>query len=248
MSRRKDPLSRLRDANPLPAEEAPTPDSAQAKALLERIIAAPTDSAPAKGRAPRLRRWVLIPVVLAALAAASYGLFRHVRHPLLVTCYQRASLGANRAILPADGGDPIGACRALWRPGARFNPSDRSPAPSLAACVLPGGALGVFPAAPGADTCAGLGLARPTANPNEQQRDRALVALEDALADRFLTNCVGRDQAISFVRQQLARYRLEDWRVVASRPFTASEPCASVAYDVAHRTIRLIPVSDSTPP
>jgi hypothetical protein len=248
MSPPRNPVDRLRESNPVPLEEAPSPDSPQARALLERIIGIPRQARPAKRWISRQRLWVLVPAALLAAAGATYGLVRSVRQPLVVACYQEPNLQADRAVVPATGGNPVDACGVLWRPGGKFNPSGHGPVPPLTPCVLDSGATGVFPSVPGSDTCSGLGLARPRGSPNEQSENQRVLAVQDALATEFLSSCDGGEQAMAFVRQQLMRYGLQGWRVVARMPFTEREPCASVAFDLPHRTISLVPVSNSISP
>jgi hypothetical protein len=248
MSRPRDPWDRLREANPVPWEEAPSPDSPQARALLERIIATPPEVRPARRRIARRRLWVLVPVALLAAAGASYGLVRSVRQPLIIACYQQPGLRSDRAVVPATGGNPVAACGLLWRPGGKFNPTGQGSVPPLTACVLESGATGVFPSLPGSDTCSALGLARPGGRPSEQGENQRVLELQDALATEFLSRCDGSEQAMDVVQQQLMRYGLQGWRVVARMPFTEREPCASVAFDVPHRTISLVPVSNSISP
>jgi hypothetical protein len=142
----------------------------------------------------------------------------------------------------------VAACGALWRPGGKFNPNGHGSVPPLTACVLDSGAIGVFPSLPGSDTCYALGLARPRGSPNQQSENQKVLGLQDALATEFLSRCDGREQAMTFVQQQLMRYGLQGWRVVARMQFTQQEPCASVAFDIAHRTISLVPVSNSISP
>jgi hypothetical protein len=248
MSPPLDPVDRLRKANPVPLEEAPSPDSPQARALLARIIATPLEVRPAKRWISRRKLWVLVPTALLAAAGTSYGLLRSVRQPLVVACYQHPNVRADRAVVPATGGNPVAACGVLWRAGGKFNPSGHGSVPPLTACVLDSGATGVFPSIPGSDTCSALGLAHPGGSPNEQSENQRVLALQDALATEFLSGCDGREQAMTFIQQQLMRYGLEGWRLEARMQFTQREPCASVAFDLPHRTISLVPVSNSTSP
>jgi hypothetical protein len=248
MSSPRDPVDRLRRANPVPLEEAPSPDSTQARRVLKRIIDSPRGVGHTKKWITKRRLWVLVPAALLAAAAASYGLVRTVRQPLVVACYEQPNLRADRAEVPGTGGNPVTACGLLWRPGGKFNPSGHRLIPPLTACVLDSGATGVFPSLPGSDTCSALGLARPRGSPSERSENQRVLELQDALATEFLSACDGREEAMTFVQQQLMRYGLLGWRVVARMPFTQREPCASVAFDLPHQTISLVPVSNSTSP
>jgi hypothetical protein len=244
---RRDPVDRLRDANPVPLDEAPAPRSPKARALYERIVAAPTSPDP-RTRPSRRRLWILVPAVVLALGAATYGLFRAVDQPSVLACYRQASLGADRAVLPATGGDPVAACRALWKPGGEFNPQGNASAPPLTACVLTSGGLGVFPSRTGTDTCAALGLRHPEKNNGEGTDAQAIQGFQESVATRFLTSCLDRQAATSFALRELQRWGLRGWRVVVGASFTAARPCASASLDAPHRTLTLIPVPISASP
>jgi hypothetical protein len=246
VNRYEDSADRLRAANPVPLGEAPTPDSPKALDLLERIMATGQERAP---RRRRTRRWMLVvvPAAILAAAAAGYGLFRPVRHPLVVACFQSQSLQSTQALAPATGGDPQSACAPLWDPGGRFNPSGLASAPSLSACVLVTGGIGVFPRPPSDDVCPVLGLA-PYLGEGSRDEDDALLKLQDGLSTEFVSRCVGRDDAISIAQQQLADSGLQGWSVRSDIPFTEQEPCASVAFDVPGQSITLVPVSNPASP
>jgi hypothetical protein len=247
MSRPRDAADRLRDANPVPLDEAPSSNSPRARALFERIVDTPTEVQHGRTRALKGRALILVPIAALAVAAATYGLFRAVDQPLVAACYQRASLNAPRAIVPATDQGAVAACGALWRSGAPFNADGRASVPPLAACVLDSGEVGVFPDVLGSDTCSALGLAHPSTGGGGQEQ-RRILELKNAVAARFLGSCVGREPAVALVQTELQRYGLRDWRVVSPMPFTLREPCASAAYDLGHRTITLVPVSDTTAP
>ncbi|HEX6662333.1 MAG TPA: hypothetical protein VF025_01550 [Gaiellaceae bacterium] len=109
----------------------------------------------------RRRRIViaLVPAVLVLLAATAFTTYAVTREPThleSIGCYDRASLGANTAIVSADGRDPVTICAAVWRQGALGTNVPKQ----LEACVLQTGAIGVFPRSDGGDTCGSLGLAR----------------------------------------------------------------------------------------
>jgi hypothetical protein len=248
MNRRPDPVERLRKANPVLADDSESPETPQAKALLERIVRTDPELIREPRRPIRIRRWILIPVAILVLGAAGYVVFRHTDQPLFVACYQRASLSADRAELQPNGQDPVAACGVLWRPGAQFNPDGRVPTPELTACVLPTGAVGVFPGATGVNVCSALGLANPTANPTERRQDQAVQELQNALSNHFLNVCVGRSDALALAQQELHRLGLTGWQVSDRGPFTTRAPCASVAFDIPHRTVTIVPVSNPSSP
>jgi hypothetical protein len=243
MNRDREPLDRLRRANPVPEEQAPSPDSPLARAAFERIVATTPQSVPRRRLSWRRRTWFIVPAVLL-LVAAGFGLFRQTSQPLLVACYAQASLGADRAEVPPSGSDPVDACRPLWQPGGELNKTGRLSVPTLEACLLSSGAVGVFPQPAGLDVCAALGLARPSNDPARQIESEALAKVQDTLSSAFLSKCVGQDDAVALARQTLADNHLNNWNVSTPTSFSPADPCASVAFDLAHRTVRLIPVSN----
>jgi hypothetical protein len=246
MKRRKDAVDRLRAVNPVPLEKAPAPDSPEARALFERIVDTRPDVTPTKRWAGRRRLWVILPVA-ALIGAASYGFFRETSEPLVVACYQQPDLDARRAVLPATN-DAVGACRALWQPGAEFNPAGTTAVPPLTVCVLDTGAKAVLPQPPASDTCGELGLARPRDGGHRQSENQAIVNLQNEVSGRFLDACIDRKEAVALVRAELMRQRLDGWRVLTPLPFTKREPCASVSFEVPGRIVRLIPVANSSSP
>jgi hypothetical protein len=247
VSERKDPVDRLRAANPVPKGSEPTADSPVAQALFHRIVSEPAVAERAPKRRFLFRAWILVPIAVVGLAAAGYGIYRAVRQPLVVACYQGPSLSTTREGVAASTTDALANCMGLWRPGGRFNARGTQPVPDLTACVLDDGTVGVFPQPAGTDTCSLLGLApaRPGAGGSDQQ---AVVDLQNAVADRFIASCVDRPEAIAFLRSQLQHFHLEGWRVDASVPFTSGRPCASAAYDLAARTIDLVPIPRPSSP
>jgi hypothetical protein len=123
-------------------------------------------------------------VVAAGTSAAAYA---YVQHSQPVTdksearCYTVAGLSAGPESFttiaepamagsprPAQVGNALSVCAALWRQGflhpgpqgargpATPDPAGTSPVPPLAACVLPDGTAGVFPGT--SSVCAALGL------------------------------------------------------------------------------------------
>ena len=239
----RDPRDRLRDANPVPPGTEPSADDPMAQALFHRIVTEPPAPERVKRRRVAPRLWIVVPVAILLLAAAGFGLLRSVRQPLTVTCYERPSLNAHRDAVAATGAGAVRDCAALWKPGALYNPTGKTPAPPLTACVLPDGTVGVFPQARGTDTCARLGLPRPKPLAgSEASAQAAAVALQNAVADRFLSACIGRQEAVAFVRSEFARLGLRGWRIAVTGRFSAERPCASAAYDVPGRILKLVPI------
>jgi hypothetical protein len=173
-------------------------------------------------------------------------LFHKVSEPLVVGCYEEPSLSGHRALLSGDSADPTAVCASLWRPGGEFNPGGAPSQPSLVGCVLDTGAVAVFPAQ-GSDVCADLGLS-PYAGENARGDDAAIVELQENVSERFLSSCVGQEQAIHIAEQAVVASGLHGWRVAHSTAFTPTQPCASAYVDVANKTITLIPVANIATP
>jgi hypothetical protein len=245
MSGLEGPRDRLRAANPVPAEDAPPSDSPQAAALFERIAATSPENSRRRTWLVRRRAWLLLPAALLA-GAAGYGIFHTVSQPLVVACYSQPSLSASRALVSAGDHDSIAACGVLWRAGGEFNPEGHAQIPPLAACVLDTEAIGVFPDTLGSGTCSALGLIPASGSGTGGEENLVILEVQEALADQLLSRCVGREDAVAIVEQELTSHGLNSWRVAADAPFTEQEPCASVAFDVPRQTISLVPVSDST--
>jgi hypothetical protein len=212
--------------------------------IVERIVVTGPESTPRRTRLMRRRAWLLLPAALL-VGAAGYGIFHKVSQPIVVACYSQPSLSASRALISA-GDDPVAACGVLWLTGGEFNPEGHAQIPPLAACVLDTGAIGVFPDTLGSGTCSNLGLTPASGPGTEGEENLVILQVQEALADQFLSRCVGREDAVAIVEQDLTSHGLNSWRVAAETPFTEQEPCASVAFDVPHQTITLVPVSNST--
>jgi hypothetical protein len=245
MTLRRDARWRLRDANPVAPEDAPSVDSPQARALAERIMATdPTPMRETKRRIPRSTTLkILVPVVALALGAASYSLSRAVSEPLTIACYRQMSVGADVRGLPAPAGDPVAACRALWQPGNEFNPVDRVAAPPLMACLRNGG-IAVFPHPPSVNACSELGLPEPEDATLGSEAQKA-GAVRDTVASFLMANCLSEAGSLTYVQQQLQAVGLGNWQVVPTGTFTPNEPCAGPSFDFTHRTVHLAPVARS---
>ncbi len=194
---------------------------------------------------------VLLPAVLALLAATAfttYALTREPTHLESIGCFETASLDANTTIVIADGRDPAVICGELWQQGVVGD----APAPErLTACVLESGAVGVFPSTTGVSTCAGLGLAAvPASYARERKR---FAALRSAIlaelgepasgSSRGSSKCLPEQAARVIVRRELDAHGYKQWDIeVAGDGFTAERPCAEVAFDGKRRTVTLIPV------
>lgn len=144
----RDPLERLRDADPLAGQAVPDASDPAAIAMRDAITAGTVTSL---DRARRRRRWVAGVAVAAAAAATAAAVAvstSRVTDPTSIGCYDGASTAANTTILAATEANPVEQCRQLWVSGD-MDPAVTGPAqvPPLVACVLDtAGVVGVFPA------------------------------------------------------------------------------------------------------
>jgi hypothetical protein len=206
---------------------------------------------PATSRRRRRVAIALVPAVLVLLAATAFTTYQLTREPThleSIGCYDRASLRANTAIVSADGRDPVTTCADVWRQGAL----GRNIPEQLEACVLQTGAIGVFPRVLGGDTCGSLGLAHlPTSYAVQARR---FAALRDAIVARLGEpasgaskrgrQCVGRNAALAFVRQQLDSRGYADWEIkVVGGDFSPGRPCAEPSFDTGAKTVYLLPAT-----
>jgi hypothetical protein len=179
-------------------------------------------------------------VVAAGLGAGATLLTPdEARIPLTVVCHIRADLAASAVAALPTGADPVGSCLAEWRSGTFGSPSS----PELAACVLPTGAIGVFPGPP--STCTRLGLAAvPAARPVAASgggeaipaNDRAGGTVLDAAELRTAlsaalppTACVTPTAAGPLVAGVLEERGLTGWRVVEAPADGGATPASAQA-------------------
>jgi hypothetical protein len=181
----------------------------------------------------------LVPAVVLLLGATGIGTYiltREATHLESIGCYATADLGADTTIVSADGRDPVAVCAELWQDGAVG--SGQVPT-ELAACVLPGGAAGVFPAA-GPDTCNSLGLAKLAEG---FAVDAGRVAdLSGAVTARLAIDCLGEAEARGIAQRELAARGFAGWRVeVAGDGHSSARPCTQFGTDASDRLALLIP-------
>ena len=257
MNERFDPFQLLRELNPVSgADVRGEAFSERAQATLERILREdrpPTRRSPQHGRRrPRWRRsYVLVLVALAiGVGTAAWALTRTPTKTLTVGCYATADLQARTVVVPANDLSPTATCSEIWQRGD-FGPAQ---APQLEACVLPSGAIGVFPS-PTGQACEKLRLApvtpeapapppaRTGAKPKPPGPQATARTLKNKLVDTFLAKpCMDEQEATKVVRAELRRLRLNDWGVRSNGPFSAARPCASLAFDEEHRIVLLVPL------
>ncbi len=239
-----DPFETLRRINPVDPSTLPDPaQSREALDVMERIIRGEFAS-PQVGRLQqtrsllraRRRRVFLVPIVAAvalAAAALAWALTQGPTQHLDIGCYATIDLQGTAAVVPATEASPTETCEKLWLDGAF-----RKPSPPLEACVLPSGAVGVFPS-PAGNSCERLNLA-PV--PVGSKPPPGSVELRDALVDKFLDRCLTEPAARRIIQQEMTRLGLQDWRVVTNGRFTPARPCASLAFDEKQGQIILVPI------
>jgi hypothetical protein len=192
-----------------------------------------------EGGRPRWLLGVLVPaamLLLAATGVAAYVLTRDATQLDSIGCYDSLDLDANTTIVSADGRDPVAICGELWQQGAMGS----RPAPAeLAACLLPSGAVGVFPAN-GRNSCAAVGLAE--LGEGYAASAKQVATFRSAVVARMASDCLGESEARDVVRRQLDANGLGAWTIQAARDFSAARPCASLAFDSASGVVTLVPM------
>lgn len=247
MSEPADPFDLLREFNPVtPADVANAAASEHAVRSLEAIVDgthnAPPNETVRRRRVPRLRRRTyilgLVPVA-GVIAVAAWALTLGPTKQLTIGCYASVSLQAHTVVVPASTRPAVETCRGVWR---SFQFGHRS-TPKLQACVLPSGAIGIFPS-PKGKACERLKLAPLTAVTTQQTRtSRSPLRLKDVLVKSFLMNrCMDRRRATALVAAEIRRLRLPLWGVRVNGTFTKIRPCASLAFDEDHHLVLLVPM------
>lgn len=191
-------------------------------------------------RRRRLVVGALVPAVallLAGVGVAGYLLTRPATQVEGIGCYRSASLEADTAVISGDGRSPAAACADVWRSEFGTEP------PSLHACVLESGAVGVFPGANG-ETCRRLGLAE--LDGGYEVEARRFAKLRDALVARFEGACLSEAEARRIVREELSDRGFDDWKIeegagIRGEGFSADRPCAGLALDGERKVVTLVP-------
>jgi hypothetical protein len=214
------------------------PASPQGRAVLARAYAMEPAVEPVAIAGRRRRRRVVAVAVAAAVAAAAAAAWissRQPTHTLNVGCYAEARLDASTLVVDARPGQAVEACAQVWREGAFGSAAAASP-PSLAACTLSTGAVGVFPGGPAA--CARLGLpVTQTTRPGPDRVGAVQARLHAAAAS---SACLPPAQARTTAEDALADAGLSDWRVTGTG-FTEARPCATYVFDEANKRVGLVP-------
>ena len=249
MSKPVDPFELLRRLNPVePNDFAGEAASPEAQRTLEQIVAdARTRSRRLSlGRLPRLRLrrrvYLLALVPLAGVvAAAAWALTHGATKQFTIGCYASPDLQAHTVVVASGDVSPIGTCRTVWERGDFGN----QPTPPLQACVLPSGGIGVFPGSAEA-TCKQLHLAPltpTTAPPSRTRSSPSPLVLKNALTQKFLASpCMGAQQALTVVQDEISRLNLSSWAARQEGTFTSKRPCASLGFDEQQHRVLLIPM------
>jgi hypothetical protein len=234
MKEHSDPFEVLAGVDPLDHDAvAGARSSVRAQATLDRILAQPTRTG---GRSRRGRLYALAAVAAAIPAAgAAWALTNEPTHRLEIGCYAANSLDATTVVVDAGDASPVAACRAAWSRGELGGPAPRR----LEACVLPSGAIGVFP-----ETCRQLKLTPVgRASAHAPPSNGSPTALKRSLVGTYLSRrCLGRRAGIAAARAAIGANGLTDWRVHVTTPFTPLRSCTSFAFDEVGHLVLLVPI------
>jgi hypothetical protein len=245
MKMSNDPLARLRAANPVPPEEAPSAESPEAVAMFERIVATPPDGAPPAAVRPfrrslQRRLWVLIPAAVLA-GAAAYAALHRGEPAAGVVCWARATMQepVDRASGDVSKGDPISACQAAWAPHGDLNPTGSIDVPALTACVKDDVVIEVFPDEFPPDTCGHLGL-DPYGGDGNIGDDPA-VKLRDALGAALAAGCYSPEETWDIAKPLFDESGLakQGWRLYLYSPWSETAVCGSSGIDADTKTVFL---------
>lgn len=244
-----DPWDLLRASNPVPnASRLELPP------LGDLVPEARTGNGASSGRR-RLRRsikWIAPVVLLGATGvAAAVITSRPVTNPLDIGCYEQPTIDADTIVVAADDEESaVETCAQLWRAGEIRRNQDAPP--QLTACVLPTGAIGVFPGTE--DVCDSISPAGSTSPPPTAATDQgtsddpvAVIELRDDLTQSGrASSCLSPAEARHLAEAALARHELEGWLIedgpgATGAGFDEERPCATFAIEPEHRTIVLVP-------
>ena len=247
MSDPTDPFELLRKCNPVhPDRVADASATPEADQTLNQIIAG-TYEAAGQRRQPKSRQrlvrrrsliFVLVPVA-GLIAAVAFALTQGPSTRLTVGCYATADLHARTIVVPTRPVSAVESCREVWRRGA-FNQALTS---QLQACVLPSGAIGVFPSRT-RTACHDLKLAPLTNSQTPPGTSSGtLIPFKNALTRAFLKHrCLTARQAIAVVAVEIHRFRLTGWSTAINGTFIRERPCASLAFDENTHRVLLVPM------
>ena len=239
-----DPLDTLRA---LARERRRRIDGPPADAVVDRITHATTPPvlpAPRRRRQGRRPRRLVVAAVVALVGAGSTVVWAVTRseratNPTTIACHQTADLASSQIAIASDGTDPVTQCAGAWLP-------EWGPPPPLVACASPTGIAAVFPG--DETTCNRLGLA--PLDTTLTAADRTLITFEDELTTELLNlGCIPSTRVRQIVQTRLDAAGLTGWTVTIAGPNTPAEPCGSVEFDPANKTVTVFPLPNMfTPP
>lgn len=258
-------LELLRAADPVAPADLPGPEDAAMAAMLDAIIAGVEADTVVELASRRRRVAVAATVGLAAATAAAFAVVS-TRAPsgdlLSVACFTAASTSSDAAIVRVVGDNPVETCRTLWvddEMGVEI--LSREDAPTLVACVLETGPIGVFPTgscddvlrtpdqpapapvptSPGRE---GVTPGRPDATglplPDFGAEDPVVREALQAVYETLLDRCLTLDAATRVTEDILARAGLDDWTVGPAFEHT-DDTCAGFFPVVDERQVLLTP-------
>ena len=239
----RDPLDILRSDDRVDQAKLDGPESPRAQDLLKRIL----DTPRRPDEKPQTRRKIALAIaaviVLLGGGAAAWALTRpsSVTEPTGVACYEELSLDAAIVVVPPAESPAVSDCEDLWIDGPFTSPDTTTTSPpELVGCVLPSGALAVFPTPlSSAQACERLELA--PFMPQTPNVPEAVVQLGSRLRERYLNDCVSPIDAASEVEQLLRELGLAEWSVTVEDA-RQNRPCASASLDAESMTVFVVPV------
>lgn len=267
----RDPLDRLRDADPLRGRDVPTADAPEARAMREAVLAGEVGEVGILDAARRRRRWVAAGAAVAAAVATAAAIAvttSRVEDPTRVGCYAAASTRADTVVVTAGEGGPVATCVALWAEG-ELDPdvTTEDAVPPLTACVLDSGVVGVFPVGSCDDVTdevieAPTSSPTPTTSPTTAPETASPSPADDGtglplpdygtaddrvrrameeIRTRLLDRCLTLEAAIEVGEDALAAEGLEGWSVGSVLDDHPEGTCAGFFPDVAEQAVRFVP-------
>jgi hypothetical protein len=238
----------LRSMNPVPdADRVELPPMTGS----ERLTAS---GGPDVRRRRRRRRalWI-VPITVVGTASLTAALVaqRVPTNPLAIGCYSEPSLDADTVVISVDADvpSPIADCTEVWRDG---DLEHRGGVPRLIACVLPSGAIGVFPAGKDCESIVGddptpSSPSSSTVASTAMDEREAVIRLRDALVEATRrVDCLPPQEGHRMVEDELRAEGLQGWAVevgpgASGAGFDDERPCVSYSVEPDRRTVVLVP-------
>jgi hypothetical protein len=232
-----DPYEILRSVNPVDPAKLADVEGPEPSIEGERVLNAKDRSWRPRWVPRKSVRLVMFAALMSGAAAATaWALIGQTSQRVTVGCYEEASL-RSRVFVEAMGSSPTATCLRVWKQGEL---SGRTPQ-QLEACVLPSGAIGVFPSA-GRDVCVHLGLKGFVRDLSSADVAQSTVFERDLGSAFIRKGCLRLTPAIALVELELQKHGLAGWRIAHTQPFTAQRRCASAAVEPNVETVTIVPV------